>query len=274
MGMTGAGAISQESLTGDGYVEFTVPGTRTQKVIGLGGPDMGATDVDVEYWLYITPIGNLSGNLGGGTYAPGDVFRIELSGGMLRSTKNGTDLQSIAAPQTPLFLDTWLASPGAAVSDAKIAMGTRAPMPVTWANPIGVSEGLTFTHVWDSTSVEDGAHTFTARVTDVGGNVVESSALMKTVDNTLPTCTLDSPSQGATVSGTVQVMGTATDANLFTLAFFVDSTLLSQHDGQTQASTMWNTTTIANGTHTVRSQSYDHGGGTSLPCEVTVTVNN
>jgi hypothetical protein len=271
----GAGAVSEQVVEEGGFVEFTVSGRRTQKVVGLGGPDRGASAEDVEYGFYFTPSGSFQGALGSGQYGFGDVFRIERSGGMLRSYQNGREISAIALDDdAPLYLDTWLASPGASISQATISTAGEAATAVVWVNHIGTRASLALAFAWDTTTTRDGPHSFAARVVDEAGNAAESSAVVRPVDNTAPLCTLDAPAANAVVSGTVELSGTASDANLFTLAFFADGSLLSQHDGQVVAATNWNTTLVANGAHVLRAQAYDYGSNVSLPCEVTVSVSN
>jgi hypothetical protein len=67
---------------------------------------------------------------------------------------------------------------------------------------------------WDSTSVGDGPHTITARAYDGSGNVGVSAPVGITVDNTLPSLYVDSPSNLQSVEGaSVKVSGWAIDAS-------------------------------------------------------------
>ena len=87
---------------------------------------------------------------------------------------------------------------------------------------------------------------------------------------------ITAPASGATVSGTpnvsAQVSNASGSSNTFTLA--VDgNTVATQTVSGTSVSFPWNTTTIANGTHTVTVTVRDQGGQTASASR-TVTVSN
>lgn len=276
----GAGAISQESIEDGGYVEFTIPATHTLKVVGLGGPDEGVTLEDVEVALYFTPF---SGNDGTGwvsgcapqrAYRAGDTFRIELSGAEAVCFQNGEELGRVTTPSAPLYFDTYLPMLGAAVSDARVSTDGGEALPVTWLNPIGVTDSLTETHVWDTTALEDGARTVSVRVSD-GVNTTDLDPSQKTVDNTRPTCVLVAPTEDAVVGGTTDLEAVGTDAHMSFIAFWVDGAgpILQQDTDGSLAGT-WDTTTVVNGEHLVETRAYDHAGNASEPCTANVTVAN
>jgi hypothetical protein len=78
-----------------------------------------------------------------------------------------------------------------------------------------------------------------------------------TVESQPPTVTINTPAAGATVSGVVPVQVTATDdTSVTSVAFYVDNVLRTV---ETAAPYTWSfdTTTIANGTHTLTVLAYD-----------------
>lgn len=78
-----------------------------------------------------------------------------------------------------------------------------------------------------------------------------------TIESQPPTVTIHTPAAGATVSGVVPVQVTATDDTSVTrVEFYVDNVL---REVETAAPYTWNfdTTTIANGTHTLTVKAYD-----------------
>jgi hypothetical protein len=78
-----------------------------------------------------------------------------------------------------------------------------------------------------------------------------------TVESQPPTVTINTPAAGATVSGVIPIQVTATDNNSITsVAIYVDNVLRAV---ETTAPYTWNfdTTTIANGTHTLTALAYD-----------------
>ncbi|HIA91823.1 TPA: lamin tail domain-containing protein [Candidatus Saccharibacteria bacterium] len=67
-----------------------------------------------------------------------------------------------------------------------------------------------------SGTLADGSYRFLARATD-GGNNVESTAIIVTIVNTqAPVVTISSPADGEAVNGTVDVVASITDDNMFT----------------------------------------------------------
>ena len=52
-----AGAVSVETLTGDGYVELTVGETGTGKAAGLSSGDGGQSYTDIDFALRLTASG-------------------------------------------------------------------------------------------------------------------------------------------------------------------------------------------------------------------------
>src|SRR5207237_6780892 len=93
-------------------------------------------------------------------------------------------------------------------------------------------------------------------------------------DTTAPTTSITAPASGATVSGTVSVTASATDnVGVTKVEFYLDGALKST---STTSPYSWsfNTTTVANGSHTLVSKAYDAAGNIGTSATVTVTVNN
>jgi hypothetical protein len=94
------------------------------------------------------------------------------------------------------------------------------------------------------------------------------------VDTTPPTTSITSPANGATVSGTVTVSASASDnIGVTQLQLLIDGAVI----GTLTASPYnfsWNTTAIANGSHTLQTKAYDAAGNVATSAIVTVTVSN
>jgi len=128
-----SGAVSAESLAGDGYVEFTTGESSTRKLAGLSHGDGGAGYADIDFAIDMAEDGGFGVVEGGtrrgsfGLYAAGDIFRIQVSGGAVSYWKNGVEFYaSEVAASLPLLLDTSLRTPGATILDAVLVEG---PMP-------------------------------------------------------------------------------------------------------------------------------------------------
>jgi hypothetical protein len=135
------------------------------------------------------------------------------------------------------------------------------------------------THVtlsWDTAQTPDGARTLLVTVRDSAGRL-GSRAVPVTVQNGTapPTASFTSPGANATVSGTVAVgMAVSGGTPSYTYQLSIDGTsAYSATSAATSASYSWNTTTVANGSHTLRLTLTDNGGQTSTVTR-TVTVQN
>lgn len=94
------------------------------------------------------------------------------------------------------------------------------------------------------------------------------------VDTTPPTVNLTAPTGGSTVSGTVSVTANASDNVAVTsVQFKLDGANLGAVDTTAPYTASWNTTTVANGTHTLTAVASD-GTNSTTSSPVTVTVNN
>jgi beta-glucanase (GH16 family) len=94
-------------------------------------------------------------------------------------------------------------------------------------------------------------------------------------DTTAPTISLTAPTDGTTVSGSVNLTANASDnVAVAGVKFFVDGVLTSIEDTTSPYSVSWNTLSVANGSHTVFAVAHDAAGNTATSSTATVTVNN
>jgi len=135
--------------------------------------------------------------------------------------------------------------------------------------PYGVS--------WNTTTAPNGAHTLTAVARDAGGNIGTAPPVGVTVrnDTTPPTVLITAPAAGATVAGTITVSATATDnVGVAGVQFKLDGANLGTEVTTAPYGVSWNTTTTANGAHTLTAVARDVAGNTSTSSAVTVNVKN
>jgi hypothetical protein len=108
--------------------------------------------------------------------------------------------------------------------------------------------------------------------------VVDDFALNVTTpgtDTTPPTTSITSPANGATVSGTVAINATASDnVGVTQMQILIDGALAASNTNATSLSFNWNTTTVANGSHTIVSKAFDAAGNVGTSSTITVTVSN
>ena len=126
--------------------------------------------------------------------------------------------------------------------------------------------GVDATGHWTArtTTLADGTHPLTAAAIDEAGNLsTQSAPLSVRVDGTPPTATLTNPAAGATVNGTVNASATASDPNgIWKVVFTVDG-VTKVTDTASPYTYAWDTTAIANGSHTIAAVAYDSAGNTT-----------
>lgn len=123
-----------------------------------------------------------------------------------------------------------------------------------------------------------GTHTYYAYVTMNTGDRIFSAPIWinqgATADTTAPTTAITAPATGATVSGTTMVAASASDnVGVTRVEFYLDNILQSTSTTAPYSWT-WNTTTTANGAHTLASKAYDAAANVGTSANVTVTVSN
>jgi hypothetical protein len=94
-------------------------------------------------------------------------------------------------------------------------------------------------------------------------------------DTRPPTAAITSPAGGATVSGTVSVSATASDdVGVAGVQFLADGSAIGPEDTAAPYSVAWDTTRVANGSHTLTAVARDGSGNTGTSTPVTVSVAN
>ena len=142
---------------------------------------------------------------------------------------------------------------------------------LTGALPPGLT--LTTTGTITGTPTTSGVTRFAVQVSDT----VRSSSANLSINVGMPSATVEiiSPTEGATISGTINVIGTASDAvSLSVVQVSTDSGSYSNASGTNNWSFSLNTTSLANGVHTISARATDIAGVTSTSSPITVTVTN
>ncbi len=150
---------------------------------------------------------------------------------------------------------------------------------VTSSNEIGSSTTSPYSVSWDTTAVSDGSHTIYAVAYDEVGNTKQTS-INVTVDNTPPSVSFSSPSDGSYVKGTVTVEATASDATsgIASVTFYYEpagSTAQQEIGSVTSSpySVSWDTTSLQDGKYTLIAVAEDKAGNVQKAYE-NVTVDN
>ena len=128
---------------------------------------------------------------------------------------------------------------------------------------------------WDSTSAANGSANLIAYAHDAAGNRAQHQISVQVSnsasDSTAPTVSISSPSDGATVSGSVNIAATASDASgVSQMQVLVDGAL-SCAAGGASISCNWNSRKSDAGSHTISVRATDNNGNTGT-ASVSVTV--
>ncbi|MGI8607415.1 MAG: Ig-like domain-containing protein [Gaiellaceae bacterium] len=128
---------------------------------------------------------------------------------------------------------------------------------------------------WSTAGLPDGDYELRASVDDLAGNTSVSAAVTVTVDGTAPTVTLADP--GATLSGTVNLTATATDAVAVVFAYRATGAP-AWTDLATDSAPPWSasfaTNSLANGTYDLRATASDSVGNSAADVRAGVQIVN
>jgi len=168
--------------------------------------------------------------------------------------------QTVTAGQTPTFT---------------VAASGAAPLSHQWQkNGANISAATSASYTTPTTTSTDNASTFKVVVSNSAGSVTSSAATL-TVNAVSLAVSITSPTNGATVSGTITVSGTASDSVAVTLVqLSVDSGSFSNASGTNNWSFSLGTTSLSNATHTLTAKATDSSGNTATSNPVSITVNN
>jgi hypothetical protein len=179
---------------------------------------------------------------------------------------------------------------GATISGSSVAVSANATDNVSVSsvqfkvdgNNVGSSDTTSpYSTTLNTTALTNAAHNLTAVATDSAGNTTTSSAISITVNNvppdtTPPTVSITAPTNNATVSGaSVNVSATASDnVGVASVQFKLDGSNLGSLDTTSPYSTTLNTTSLANGNHTLTAVASDAAGNSTPSATITINVNN
>jgi len=192
-------------------------------------------------------------------------------------------VRSNGQPGAPLPAGTTQASVSLNTSEGAVCRyGTTAGVPFgSIPNILSSTDGTS--HSTTASNLSDGtSRTYYIRCQDAAGNAnVDDFAITVAVttasppaDNVAPVVQIDSPSPGATVSGTIVVAAQASDnVGVARVEFLVDSNLLGT-DATQPYSISLDTTSLANGAHSIAAHALDAAGNRGTSSPVTVTVSN
>ena len=139
---------------------------------------------------------------------------------------------------------------------------------------LGSDTTAPYSVTWNTTTASNGTHTLTATASDGAGNttsISNSVTVSNLSDTTLPTISITSPANAATVSGNVSVLVNAQDnVGVVRVELYVDGQLKATSTS-VPFTTKWNTKREARGAHTLQCKAYDAADNVGTSATVTVS---
>jgi O-glycosyl hydrolase len=134
-----------------------------------------------------------------------------------------------------------------------------------------------YSYSWDTTKSSNGSHTLKAVAKDAAGTSTTSAGDTVNVNNTVapPVVSITAPANGATVSGTITVSGTASSSlSISSVQVSVDGGSFSNASGTNTWNFGLDTASLSNATHSLTAKAIDNSGGTASSSVVSISVNN
>jgi hypothetical protein len=129
---------------------------------------------------------------------------------------------------------------------------------------------------WNTSAIDNGAYTLTAKAYDAAGNIGQSAGVTVNVshDTTAPTVAIVAPVPGSTVGGVVTLSATANDNVAVSKVEIYVNGALKATVASAPYNFNWNTKAIANGTYIINAKAYDAAHNFSQSADVAVNVFN
>jgi hypothetical protein len=122
------GAASWNTVSNNGYFQFTATETSTNRMAGLSNAYTGSSYTTIQYAFYLVAGGSLqiyeSGSNKGtfGGYTTGDVLKISVENNVVKYYRNGTLLRTSAtAPTLPMLVDVSIQNVNGTIAGAYVS---------------------------------------------------------------------------------------------------------------------------------------------------------
>jgi len=206
----------------------------------------------------------------------GAQFTVVVSNAAGSATSNAATL-TVNAPATLQITTSQLSGGFVAGSYNATLSATGGSTPYTWSLTSGtLPSGLTLNPSGSISGTPSlaGSFPFTVQVND-GAGLSASANLSINVASPVPTVSISSPANGASVSGTVTVSGTASDSvSISSVQVALDGGSYSSASGTNNWTFSLNTASLPNGSHTLIAKVSDAAGISATSSPVSITVNN
>jgi len=125
---------------------------------------------------------------------------------------------------------------------------------------------------WNTTALPDGLYTLSLTAHDEAGNSIET-AITVTVDNSLPSASVTSPTNGDCVRGVCLINLAGHDANLDRVELYIGGRLVDTWTTNGAQTYNWNTTAYSDDCYSVELKVYDKAGNMAT-ANIMVTIDN
>ena len=202
------------------------------------------------------------------------LLPVEVAGAQTPSTFVGIPSNNATVSGTSQILDAG-ASSGVTQVQYEISGGTVTDSVIATATPTIYG----WLAKWNTTTVANGTYTLQSVATSKGMSGT-SAPVTITVNNPTPSTAVVIPSNNATVSGTSQILDAGASSGVTRVQYEITGGTLTDSVIATATPTfygwlaLWNTTSVANGTYSLKSVAAYSGGVTGTSSGVTVTVAN
>ena len=207
----------------------------------------------------------------------GTQFTIVVSNTAGSITSSAATLTVNAAPVAPSIITqptSQTVTAGQTASFIVAATGT-APLSYQWKkNGAAISGATSPSYTTPATTGSDNGAQFIVAISNTIGSVASNAATLTVNVPQPPSVSITSPANGATVSGTIAVSGTASDpVGVSSVQVQIDGGTFSPASGTTNWSLPLDTTSLSNAAHSLTARASNTSGLTATT-SVTVNVSN
>lgn len=157
------GAASWNTISNNGYLQFTATETNKARMIGLSTTNLNSSYTSIQYAFYLQSNGTISiwesGNSRGGfgTYAASDVFKVSVDNNIVKYFQNGNLLYTSAVPPTlPMLVDVSINGSTGTVTNAIVSNYNTGVFTATATNA-----GVSPTYQWQVNGLNVGTNSAT-----------------------------------------------------------------------------------------------------------------
>ncbi|MDF2456816.1 MAG: large protein, partial [Cytophagaceae bacterium] len=177
------GAGSWNTVSDNGYLQFTVSETNSEKVIGLSSTNLNFNYTSIQFGLYLTNTSAINVMESGinrgsyGNYSNGDIFKIAVEANVVKYYKNNTLFYiSSLTPVLPMLVDVSLKNIGATVNNVVVSNYNSGNFIAT-----AINAGATPVYQWKLNGTDVGTNTNTYTNTSLGNNDVVTCTLTPSI---------------------------------------------------------------------------------------------